>query len=580
VDATFRYVYIAEQAVLTDYTNRLQYTILPDYMFSLAIGVNNSEDHRLLSILNKGVNSISTSYIQGIMLEESTNIKQQTSLIAFAYDYPMLMLFVIIFMVIGFFAILLLIIMNRVQKNKLLASAEMGRFIGYVCESYETVVEVNLKERQKTTYRMEDNVLKEEKEVHQPFDRAYFEKIVHEEDVDKMTDAFADTTIDQMIREGGSEQYLECQVRDDAGAYNWYSYIIKAVPKDIQHPRNFVVFKKNIQQSKMKEEEQKQVLRDALEAAKSASAAKGQFLSKMSHEIRTPLNAVTGYMSIAKDSADNSSKMMHCIENSDTAAKHLLNIINDVLDISSIENGKMKIAHEEFELKGQLTAISNMFFNQAKGKGVKFQVLLHSVIEEWVIGDSLRVNQILMNLLSNALKFTPEGGKVTLSVTQVNADEKNIFMKFAVQDTGIGMSEEYQKRLFQPFEQESAVTAQKYGGSGLGLSITYNLIQMMGGSIEVISKRDEGSTFVVSLHFERCFREQENMNIQHDYAHVRALIMDENEETCVYTKSLLKRCKVKNDVVTTKEAAIKQLKRRMESEYQYNMCIMDWDMLS
>lgn len=580
VDATFQYVYIAEQAVLEDYTNRLQYTILPDHTFGLAIGVKNSEDHRLLSILNKGVNSIPISLTQGIMLEESNNIKQQISLLAVAYAHPLLMIFVIVLSILIFFVLLLLIIMNHMQKNKLLASAEMGRFIGYVCESYENVVEVNLTEKQKTTYHMEDNALVEEREVYNSFDRSYFEKIVHQEDIEKMTKAFSDATIDQMIREGGSEQYLECQVRDAAGNYQWYSYIIKAVPKDIRHPRNFVVFKKNIHQSKVDEEEQKQVLRDALEATKSASAAKGQFLSKMSHEIRTPLNAVIGYMNIAKDSGDDVSKVMHCVENSDMAAKHLLNIINDVLDISSIENGKMKIAHEEFDLKSQIISISKIFFYQAKKKDVKFQVFLNSVIEEWVIGDSLRVNQILMNLLSNALKFTPEGGKVTLSVTQVDVYEKKIFMKFAVQDTGIGMSEEYQKRLFQPFEQESAQTAQRYGGSGLGLSITYNLIQMMGGSIEVTSEQEKGSTFVVSLHFDRCLREQRKMEELRNFAHVRALIVEENKESYEYICSLLKRCKIKNDVVTSREAAIRQLKRRMESEYMYNMCIMEWDMFS
>ena len=329
-------------------------------------------------------------------------------------------------------------------------------------------------------------------------------------------------------------------------------------------------------EERKKEEESRKILEDALKVAEEASKAKGTFMSRMSHEIRTPLNAVIGYMDIAKDSEDNPDKMMHCIENSGMAAKHLLSIINDVLDISSIESGRMKIAKEEFDLKRQLTSISTIFFNQAKNKKVKFDVHLEHVTQEWVIGDSLRLNQILMNLLSNAVKFTPEDGVVSLTVTQVNIDDVTVYMKFTVKDTGIGMSEAYQRKLFQPFEQESALTAQKYGGTGLGLSITNNLIHMMGGSIDVKSKQGEGSTFVVSLHFERSKRVGEN--IQHDYSHVRALVVDDDKASCEYMQSLLKRCHVKCDTVNDGNAALKQIKRRADSEYKYDLCIMDWNM--
>ncbi|MDD2971923.1 MAG: transporter substrate-binding domain-containing protein [Lachnospiraceae bacterium] len=576
-DATFQYVYIAEQAATADYTNRLQYTIMPDFSFGLTIGVNDEKDHRLLSILNKGVNSLATSYTQGVMLEESTNVTHSTELISIAYEHPIFVLFVIVCAVIVLFIILLLIQTNRNQKNKLLASMEKGRFIGYVCESYETVVEVNLKENFKTTYYMAEGKLLEEKEPYIPFDRAYFQDIVPEEELQQVVEAFADTTTRRMIRQEGSEQYFECRVKDGDGDYNWYSYIIKAVPRDEKHPENYVIFKKNIQSSKQNEEQQRQILKDALESAQNASAAKGQFLSKMSHEIRTPLNAVIGYMKIARDSAENPSKVMHCVENSEIAAKHLLNIINNVLDISAIESGGMKIAHEQFDLKSQLTTISTMFFNQTKEKDVKFCVSLLDVTEEKVIGDGLRVNQILMNLLSNAMKFTPKDGTIKLSVTQVQLDEKRVFMKFMVSDTGIGMSEEYRQRLFKPFEQESATTAQKYGGSGLGLSITYNLIQMMGGSIDVISKQGEGSTFVVSLHFEKC-EEQNAQEMQHDYSHVRALVVGNEKDSCDYIKALLKRCKVKSDVSMGVEKAVQQLRRRMETEFKYDLCIIDWNM--
>ena len=577
-DATFLYTYIAEQAVQEDPTNQLQYSIMSDYSFSLAIGVNNEKDHRLLSILNKGVNSIPPNFTQGVMLEESTSTERAYSLVALAYDHPLYVAVAACFVAFILFLIVLLIITNRAQKNKLIASREIERFIGYVCESYELVVEINLKTNHRIVYKMVDQKVTEEEKQHIVFDRNYFEPIVHEEDLPRMLEAFSDETIDRMIAEGGSQTYLECQVQNAEGSYHWYSYIIKAVPKDEQHPRNFIVFKKDIQETKSQEEEQRQILKDALEAARSASAAKGHFLSRMSHEIRTPLNAVIGYMEIAKDSGDNPPKVMHCIENSDMAAKHLLDIINDVLDISSIESGRMKLAHDEFDLKDQLTTLSTIFFHQAKEKQVKFDVVLKGVTEEWVVGDRLRINQILMNLLSNAVKFTPAEGTITLTVAQVGMDEQKVYMKFSVSDTGIGMSEEYKQRLFQPFEQESAETAQKYGGTGLGLSITYNLIYMMGGSVEVISELNKGTTFDVSLFFGRSSGSHTAPAIQQDYSKVRALIVDDDADTCAYMKSLLKRCKVKCDVVTNGEAALQQIKRRMDTDYKYDLCIMDWNM--
>lgn len=578
VDATFRYVYIAERAVTEDYTNKLQYTILTDYAFSLSIGVDDKEDCRLLSILNKGVNSLTTEYIQSVMLEESSRVKQHTSIIAMTYEYPLVVIIAIVVFATIIVLLILLVLRNRSQKVKLLASNEMQRFIGYICEVYEVVVEINLKKKKRIVYSMEDGKLVEVQKEHEPFTKEYFVKRVPEEDVDRMTDIFSNETINKMIDEGGSQNYTECQIRGADGTYKWYSYIIKAVPRDQEHPANLIIFKKNIHETKMGEDEQKQILQDALETAKSASSAKGQFLSKMSHEIRTPLNAVIGYMEIAKDAKENPSKMMHCIENSDVAAKHLLSIINDVLDISSIESGKMKIAHEEFDLKRQITALSTIFFNQAKEKKVNFEVTLNDISEEWVVGDTLRLNQILMNLLSNAVKFTPENGKITLSVTQVKEDSRRVFMTFGVKDTGIGMSGEYQKRLFKPFEQESAATAQKYGGSGLGLSITFNLVKMMGGSIEVESKQGVGSEFLVSIHFDRSTSNHENTLVRQDYSHVRALIVDDDKGTCKYVQSLLKRCNVKSDMVYGGEAAIRRIQGRKGTDYEYNMCIMDWNM--
>ncbi len=326
-----------------------------------------------------------------------------------------------------------------------------------------------------------------------------------------------------------------------------------------------------------KDERQKQELADALNHAQSASMAKGSFLSNMSHEIRTPLNAIIGYLTIAQDTED-MGKIRHCLDNSDIAAKHLLQIINDILDMSSIENGKLKIAREDFDLKKEISDITMIFFQNAKTKSVNFETHIEALTQEWVIGDQLRINQILMNLLSNAVKFTDVGGDVSLSVKQLSEDEKKVYIQFVVRDSGIGMSEEYMQHVFEPFEQETASTAKKYGGTGLGLSITHNLVDMMGGRIDVESEAGKGTTFSVTMHFDKSEKQQNVIINKTNYSRLRAIIIDDQKEDADYLKSVLKHCGVKADIVTDAAASIKKITGRMGSDYAYDLCILDWKM--
>lgn len=579
-DITYRYVYIAEQAVTADYTNKLQYTVMSNYPFSLAIGVNDGEDHRLLSVLNKGVNSISDDYVLGVMLDESSNIDRPETFLAFAYEYP-LILAGIIALLCGI-AVLCIFIPMRIRNLKQTAQQErkLDRFLGYVCKANEVVMEVNLKQQVATVYSI--GSMGSVETVRVPYEQLDIQNHMdelHPEDVNKVRAVFDESAMKEMLNQEGAEKYIECRRKTEGQGYIWYSYNIQAIPKSKRYPENFILFKKNIDEVKKEEEAHRQALCDALENAKSASEAKGQFLSKMSHEIRTPLNAVIGYMDIAEDSEGQIDKVMHCIHNTKMASKHLLNIINDVLDMSAIESGKMKISNEEFDLGEQITNISNIFYNQTKEKGIHFETVIENIEEEQVIGDKLRLNQVFMNLLSNAMKFTPEGGRIQFIASQKKIEDHKIYMTFQVTDTGIGMSEEYMLRLFHPFEQESAQTAQKYGGSGLGLSITFNLVKMMGGSIEVESKQGEGTTFMVSLYFGR--KEQDlkqldkKIEVQEDYSKIRALIVDQEKGNCEYVKSALKHYRVKSDIVTDPNAAVRRIKGRLGGDYEYRLCILD-----
>jgi signal transduction histidine kinase/ABC-type amino acid transport substrate-binding protein/ActR/RegA family two-component response regulator len=252
-------------------------------------------------------------------------------------------------------------------------------------------------------------------------------------------------------------------------------------------------------------------LQDALYSAEKANAAKGQFTSRVSHEIRTPLNAVIGYNTLAQDIADGLAagsaggetveRLKDCLEKADFASKHLLAIINDVLDLSTIESGKMQISSEPFDLGNAVSSVTDFLGVQAREKRLDLITNFAAAKGLVVKGDEMRLNQIITNLLSNAIKFTPSGGTVKVSVFRAAETAEGFNLGFIVEDTGIGMSEEFLGRLFQPYEQQDSGIARNYGGTGLGLSITKNLVNLMGGSIEVESEPGKGSRFTVLLPF-------------------------------------------------------------------------------
>lgn len=264
----------------------------------------------------------------------------------------------------------------------------------------------------------------------------------------------------------------------------------------------FFAWKRRIEYTKLIEEKRRnELLQTALAAAESANAAKSTFLSRMSHEMRTPLNAIIGFMELTKGAEQ--TQIETYLTNSELAARQLLAIINDVLDMSSIEAGKMRLSDIPFRLPRLLDEIAKLYSSQCRQKNLEFELKIKTSLQEWLVGDNLRVNQILMNLLNNAVKFT-EKGHIWFTVSQYDVEDDNVFIRFEVSDTGCGMSEELKLRLFRPFEQESAATAQRYGGSGLGLSIVKSLVGMMEGAIRVESHTGEGTTFTVDLPFKPC----------------------------------------------------------------------------
>ena len=324
-------------------------------------------------------------------------------------------------------------------------------------------------------------------------------------------------------------------------------------------------------------EEKNRQLAEAVLAAEDANGAKSQFLAQMSHEIRTPMNAVIGLTAIAKTEVNSPDKVKEYLTKIESSSRLLLGIINDILDMSAIERGKMKLESVPFDFKKQLSGIISMFYQQAKQKNITFRMHMNGVTEESLVGDELRVSQIMMNLLSNAVKFTSSGGMIDFTVTQTNRSQDKVYMRFVVKDSGCGMNEDMLKRLFRPFEQQDASTARKHGGSGLGLSITRSLIEMMGGTIRAESAPGEGSTFIADIPFGSC---KDVRFAAEGFEKIRTLVVDDDEEACRYCGILLKRLGVPYDYVLDGEAALDALGQAEDEGDPYRLCIIDWQMPS
>lgn len=321
---------------------------------------------------------------------------------------------------------------------------------------------------------------------------------------------------------------------------------------------------------------QQKILQDALLVAQKANDAKRDFLSRMSHEIRTPMNAIIGMSAIAFNYLDDKKRTADCLSKITFSSKHLLMLLNDVLDMSKIENGKLNIRQELFDLKNLVTSLADINYGLATAKGLSFEIVISGFKDELLFGDSMRVNQILLNLLSNAIKFTPKGGSVRLEIRMLRSASDKIWLRFIVQDSGIGMKKEFLEHLYEPFEQADNGIARKYGGTGLGMVITKNLVAIMDGTIEVKSQEGVGTTFMVDLPFgvskvdKKTAAEMEEM---------RVLVVDDDNDTCEHAAVLLKGMGVNVDWALNGFEAIEKVRSACEDDGRcYDVCFIDWCM--
>lgn len=301
-------------------------------------------------------------------------------------------------------------------------------------------------------------------------------------------------TIEEKLSE--EEPYtvdLSCRIDGEIFHKRLYYYAVD------RENRFYILLKSDITEVLKQQSRSHQQLADALKEANQANVAKTAFLSNMSHEIRTPMNAIIGLSNIALQDATLSESTREHLEKLGGSAKHLLSLINDVLDMSRIESGRMLLKNEPFPFKDLLNQISVTVQSQCRDKGLAYKFSIGGDVDDCYIGDESKLKQALMNILENAVKFTPVSGSVSFLVKQTAQYGDQTTIRFVIRDTGIGMDEEYLPRIFEPFSQEDGTTTNAYGGSGLGLALTKNIVEMMNGNIMVRSWKGQGSEFTVNV---------------------------------------------------------------------------------
>lgn len=333
-----------------------------------------------------------------------------------------------------------------------------------------------------------------------------------------------------------------------------------------------------IDNEKQNELAQKEALKAAYEAANIANSAKTDFLANMSHDIRTPMNAIIGMTAIAGTHLDDRERVADCLSKITVASKHLLGIINEVLDMSKIESGKMDLQEEEFNLPELIDNLLTMSKTEVAAKQHELLVTIRSIDHEDVIGDSGRIQQVFMNLMSNSIKYTPPGGKIRLTISE-KATNKNKLgcYEFIFEDNGIGMTEEFQKHIFEPFARATNDSrVDKIQGTGLGMPITKNIIQMMNGTIDVESKLNVGTK--ITLNFFLKLKDK-NEKIDNDkFIDLPVLVVDDDEIACVCTCEMLRDLGMKGEWVLTAKEAVERIMRRHKMDDDFFAVILDWKM--
>lgn len=364
---------------------------------------------------------------------------------------------------------------------------------------------------------------------------------------------------------------VTCEI-DGSTYYKRFTYY--AVDKDTKF---FLLLKSDVTDVLRQEHEQNDILADALKVAEHANVAKTAFLSNMSHEIRTPMNAIIGLNSIAlKDSSLPEQTRKYLLKIGKSAG-HLLNLINDILDMSRIESGRVSLRKEEFSMSEIFNQINTMIQPQCRDKGLDYRFTIEDGVEGWYFGDDTKLKQVLINILSNAVKFTDAPGTITFHAEMTAEFENRSTLRFTITDTGIGIDEAFLPRIFDPFTQENASRSNKFGSTGLGMAITKNLVEMMNGTVSVKSKKGEGSEFTITITLKNCEKPGDVIK-SFETRELRVLVVDDDEIALEHARLVLEDIGIAADAAASGEEALQMLGIHHAKHEPYHIALIDWRM--
>lgn len=405
--------------------------------------------------------------------------------------------------------------------------------------------------------------------------QAHIMSMVAEEDErERLTPLFKKEALIESMRD---TSYLRYEFRTLRPNVEWDGMNIICIKRDdAGKPVKLLFACADVTKTKQDELRSYEALKEAYEAVESANHAKSDFLSSMSHDIRTPMNAIIGMTAIATINLDDTERVRDCLNKIASSSQHLLGLINEVLDMSKIESGKMNFTEEEFNLSDVVENIVTMFLMQTKERGQQFDVDIADITHEDIIGDSMRLEQVFINILGNAVKFTPKGGRIHFGIREKASGMHGYgCYEFTCEDTGIGMDEEFMEKLYEPFVRAMDSRTNKIQGTGLGMPIVKNLVQMMNGDIKVESKLNEGTKFTITVYLKIDRYKQDDVE---ELQELSVLVADDDNVACENACIVLKKIGMKADGVSSGAEAVERCLERQETKKQYAAVILDWKM--
>lgn len=403
----------------------------------------------------------------------------------------------------------------------------------------------------------------------------YTKKLVIPNDINDFTQNFSMDTIKKRLRNERSYDY-EYWASTEKGKI-WCRIAAIVVDRDEEGvPSHILIAMQDITSQAESVARTNAMLKDAFSAAVAANSAKSEFMSRMSHDIRTPLNGIIGMTAIAGAHIDDKDRVSDCLTKITGASKHLLSLINDILDLSKIESGKVILTDATFNLQKLLDDLLNTVHPSIEEHHHELNVYINNVSHENVIGDDVRLQRVFLNLVSNAIKYTPDNGKINLTLSEFPSKSANIGMyQFIVEDNGYGMSQEFVDKIFEPFERASDSRVNKIPGTGLGMTIARNIINMMGGDIEVQSEINKGTK--ITVNFKIKLQNPIEMSAD-ELLDLPVLVVDDDISTCESTCLTLKELGMSGDYCLTGMEAVKKVVKAHDLNSDYFACLIDWKM--